>query len=37
MYAECVRGAGGSLATATKYVNALRTRANGPLIKEILI
>jgi hypothetical protein len=29
MYAECaVRGAGGSLATATKYVN-LRTRAKG--------
>jgi hypothetical protein len=39
MYAECaVRGAGGSLATATKYVNALRTRAKGqPLLKEILI
>jgi hypothetical protein len=30
MYAECaVRGAGGSLVTATKYVNDLRTRAKG--------
>jgi hypothetical protein len=37
MYAECARGAGGSLVTATKYVNDLRTRAKGPLIKEILI
>jgi hypothetical protein len=38
MYAECaVRGAGGSLVTATKYVNDLRTRANKPLLKEILI
>ena len=30
MYAECaVRGAGGNLATATGYVNALRSRAKG--------
>jgi hypothetical protein len=37
MYAECaVRGAGGSLATATTY-NALRTRAKGAVIKGILI
>jgi hypothetical protein len=35
MYAECaVRGAGGSLATATTYVNALRTRANGPSVTQ---
>jgi hypothetical protein len=35
MYAECaVRGAGGSLATATKYVNALRTRAKGAAITQ---
>lgn len=33
MYAECaVRGAGGSLATATTYVNALRTRAKGATV-----
>ena len=35
MYAECaVRGAGGSLATATTYVNALRTRAHGNTVSQ---
>jgi len=35
MYAECaVRGAGGSLVTATDYVNALRTRANGATVTQ---
>jgi hypothetical protein len=35
MYAECaVRGAGGSLATATTYVNALRTRAKGAAVNQ---
>jgi hypothetical protein len=35
MYAECVvRGAGGSLVTATDYVNALRTRATGNTISQ---
>lgn len=35
MYAECVaRGAGGSLATATTYVNALRTRAKATTISQ---
>ncbi|MHC0439931.1 RagB/SusD family nutrient uptake outer membrane protein [Flavobacterium sp. 3-210] len=35
MYAECVvRGAGGSLATATTYVNALRTRAKANTISQ---
>ena len=35
MYAECaVRGAGGSMTTATDYVNALRTRAKGAVITQ---
>jgi hypothetical protein len=35
MYAECVvRGAGGSLVTATDYINALRLRANGATIAQ---
>ncbi len=35
MYAECaVRGAGGNLATATGYVNALRTRAKGATVNS---
>jgi hypothetical protein len=35
MYAECaVRGAGGNLATATTYVNTLRTRANGSAVTQ---
>jgi hypothetical protein len=35
MYAECaVRGAGGSIATAATYVNALRTRANGTAVTQ---
>lgn len=35
MYAECVvRGAGGSLATATTYVNDLRNRAKGLTITQ---
>ena len=35
MYAECaVRGAGGSMATATTYVNALRTRANARTVAQ---
>ena len=35
MYAECVvRGAGGSLVTATDYINALRLRANGAAIAQ---
>jgi hypothetical protein len=35
MYAECaVRGAGGNVATATTYVNTLRTRANGSAITQ---
>ncbi|MDG2433010.1 RagB/SusD family nutrient uptake outer membrane protein [Flavobacterium sp.] len=35
MYAECVvRGAGGSLVTATDYINALRLRANGASITQ---
>jgi hypothetical protein len=35
MYAECaVRGAGGSLVTATKYVNDLRTRAKGAAVTQ---
>ncbi|MBF4506637.1 RagB/SusD family nutrient uptake outer membrane protein [Flavobacterium sp. JLP] len=35
MYAECVvRGAGGSLGTATNYINALRTRAKGNTITQ---
>jgi hypothetical protein len=37
MYAECaVRGAGGSIATAATYVNALRTRANGTAVTRDL-
>jgi len=35
MYAECaVRGAGGTLATAATYVNALRTRAKGATVTQ---
>jgi hypothetical protein len=35
MYAECaVRGAGGSVTTATTYVNDLRDRANGATITQ---
>jgi hypothetical protein len=35
MYAECaVRGAGGNLATATTYINALRTRAHGAAVSQ---
>jgi hypothetical protein len=35
MYAECaVRGAGGTLPTATTYVNALRTRAKGASVTQ---
>jgi hypothetical protein len=35
MYAECaVRGAGGNVATATTYVNTLRTRANGSSVTQ---
>jgi hypothetical protein len=34
MYAECaVRGAGGSLVTATKYVNDLRTELKGAAVQ----
>jgi hypothetical protein len=35
MYAECaLRGAGGDLATATTYVNALRTRAKATTVNQ---
>lgn len=35
MYAECVaRGAGGSITTATQYMNALRTRAKGAPVTQ---
>jgi hypothetical protein len=32
----CLRGAGGSLATATTYVNALRTELKGAAVQEDL-
>lgn len=36
MYAECVvRGAGGDMATAIKYVNDVRTRSNAPTVTAI--
>jgi hypothetical protein len=35
MYAECaIRGAGGSMATATTYVNVLRTRAKATTVSQ---
>lgn len=36
MYAECVvRGGGGDMATAIKYVNDVRTRSNAPAVTSI--